>query len=311
MSSEQIISCVESRYPVSIKVADLIREGSDNQVWKLESQSDSHNYFLRISKRDVKADIAFEAAWLELLAKSGIPVAQLVKTTSGMPFGTSSEVGTMTLFREVAGKHLELGKGNFPNKQQISSAAESLASIHRASSGSGVAYPRQRSIFTELSRVEGIKDTLDQQELGNQEFFSAVDEYLGWAKGQDYKSVLIHNDYRVGNLLFEKDKVTAVLDFDWSCMGPAIKDVAHTLAEWSYPDGSDSHNEEVFNVFLDSYNSFAPHPIAKDSALYRWIAFSCLSDTATFVVDRIERGEPKLPRQSYMFSKFRYFRKLV
>lgn len=307
MNAERIISYVNEQYDLSIGSADLLRESSDNQIWKLVSQPDFLGYFFRISKRDIKDDVAFEAAWLEVLAKSEVPVAPLVRTSSGMPFSISPDIGTTTLFIEVLGKHLEFDKNVFPNQRQISSAAGALAAIHRVSTNGDVPYQRQRTIFTELSRVGKIKDTLDLQEPGNAEFLSAVNEYLEWGRKQQFMPVLIHNDYRVGNLLFDSDDVAAVLDFDWSCIGPAIKDVGHALAEWSYPDGADTHNEAVFNAFLDSYNSVALQPIVKGDALYRWIAFSCLSDTATFVVDRIERGQPKLPRQSYMFAKYKHF----
>ena len=307
MNAELIISYVNDQYSLSLSSADLLRESSDNQIWKLLSQPDSTGYFFRISKRDVKDDIAFEVAWMEILARSGVPVAPLVKTSSGMPFSTSPEVGTTTLFVEVPGKHLEFDKNTFPNQQQISSAAKALSDIHRISANVGVPYSRQRTIFTELSRVEKIKDMLDPQEPGTIEFLSAVNDCLEWGKRQQFTPVLIHNDYRVGNLLFEGDEVAAVLDFDWSCVGPAIKDVAHALAEWSYPDGADAYNEAAFDTFLDSYNSVALKPVAKNGSLYRWIAFGCLSDTATFLVDRIEQGQPKLPRQSYMFAKYKHF----
>ena len=272
MNPEQIISYVNDRFPVSANEAELLRESSDNQIWKLKSDQDIRAYFLRISKRDIKDDVAFEATWLEILAQAGIPVPPLVRTKSDTPFDTSLEIGTTTLFEEVHGMHLDFGKEVFPNKQQVSSAARMLSTIHEVSSKKSVTLPRQRTILTELSRVEKIRDTLNPNESGNTEFLSAVDEYLKWANEQKLEPVLIHNDYRVGNLLFEDDQVTAVLDFDWSCIGPAIKDLAHALAEWSYPDGADSHNEDVFQTFLDAYNSASSHPLKRDSMLYRWIA---------------------------------------
>lgn len=310
MSPEQILSYANTEYALQVEGAELVRESSDNQIWKLVSKRSHQGYFLRISKRDLKEDIAFEATWLEVLAKDGVPVAPLVKTYSGEPFSIS-EFGATTLFKEVFGTHLNFDKENFPNKEQIASAAKALARIHQASSSVATALPRQRTIFTELSRVESIKDNLNLDEPGNSEFLSGISDSLAWAKSQQFEPVLIHNDYRIGNLLFEGDEVAAVLDFDWSCMGPAIKDVAHALAEWSYPDGADTHNESVFAAFLDSYNTVAKNPIARNKTLYQWIAFSCISDAATFVVDRIERGQPKLPRQSYMFSKYRHFKGLA
>jgi Ser/Thr protein kinase RdoA (MazF antagonist) len=42
-----------------------------------------------------------------------------------------------------------------------------------------------------------------------------------------HRSVLIHRDYHAGNVLWRRLAVSGVIDWAWSCRGPAAVDVAH------------------------------------------------------------------------------------
>lgn len=194
----------------------------------------------------------------------------------------------------------------------VKSAAEALAKLHNISRQHNVSLPRRRTVFTELERVMVKQKEIEEKVPGGKEFVAEVERILSWGKNQKFTPVLVHNDYRIGNLLFdENEKVAAILDFDWSCIGPAIKDVAHALVEWSFPDGAKQHWQEVFDTFLGSYNRPAEEIIKQDDNLKQWIAFSCLSDTVTYITDRLERGEIKPVTDSFMYQKFQYFAKTL
>jgi thiamine kinase-like enzyme len=102
--------------------------------------------------------------------------------------------------------------------------------------------------------------------------------------------------------------IESLIDFDWSCPGPFIKDVALALVEWSFPDGGIQPREDIIVAFLSAYNKNSPVKIIKDNNLYNWIKFSCLSDTATYFCDRIDSENPKRDiSKSYMYQKYQYF----
>ncbi len=42
-----------------------------------------------------------------------------------------------------------------------------------------------------------------------------------------FDPVFIHRDYQLGNLLWTSDTVSGIVDWAWSCAGPALVDVAH------------------------------------------------------------------------------------
>ncbi|RYZ66945.1 MAG: aminoglycoside phosphotransferase family protein [Proteobacteria bacterium] len=71
---------------------------------------------------------------------------------------------------------------------------------------------------------------------------------------QTKRSRLIHGDFHLGNLLFEKHQITGILDFEWSCAGDPLFD----LCKLRDMDASWTGSQESFNrgygvsVFDDS-----------------------------------------------------------
>jgi len=139
-------------------------------------------------------------------------------------------------------------------------------------------------------------------------FLTTVRSCKKWA--QKYQGVegIIHNDYIPGNVLFKEKTVSGVIDFDWACRGPLIKDLGISLATWSLPDGLDCHWEDVFEAFLEGYNVTWGKKILADTDLYRWICFSCLSDACTFLAD-LPKNERSITdvMQCRRYEKFLYF----
>jgi len=74
----------------------------------------------------------------------------------------------------------------------------------------------------------------------------AMDELIDWLNNNipedDGLRTLAHGDYRIDNMLFEKDRprVAAVLDWELSTTGHPYADVAAVIMQWSMPGGADS-----------------------------------------------------------------------
>lgn len=307
MDKEVIIKNIGSSYNIDIVKLDMLRDGSDNVIWDAMS-SDNNRYAIRISKRDMGDDIAFEAKWIRAVQKEGVLVAPIVLTKHGESHTHFPDGQAVTVFNFLEGKHFSVSIDKPLPRHVVETAAEALATLHGASKRCEVNESRKRTVFSELERVVDHQNLILEKTPGGKEFIVEVRDMLGWGKAQIFDSVLVHNDYRIGNIMFdESDNLLAILDFDWSCIGPAIKDVAHSLAEWSFPDGARNHNEQVFSDFLKSYNQASDAPITRDNILYQWMALSCLSDACTFLIDRLLRGEIKPPSYSYMYKKYQYF----
>lgn len=311
MNEQTLLKFCNEIYGLNATQASVLRDGPDNIIWTLETEN-GKKYVARISKRELGGDIAFEVEWLEVLLADGVPVVPIIETKDKKPFAILPTGKALAVFEFVNGKHLSFGINQPPSLSAVKSAAEALAKLHNASHQHNVSLPRHRTVFTELERVMAKQKYIEEKVPGGKEFIAEVKKILTWGKSQKFTPVLIHNDYRIGNLLFdENEKVAAILDFDWSCNGPAIKDVAHALVEWSFPDGAKQHWQEVFDTFLDSYNLHAKETVKHDDNFKNWILFSCLSDTATYITDRLERGEIKPVAGSFMYQKFQYFTKTL
>lgn len=308
MIVKNISQKIEEAYNLKAKSIYLMREGPDNKVYGVTTVNEK--YALRISKRDVNKDILFEISWLNYLSKRDIPVVEIIKTKNNELFFLLNN-SVAVLFKFAKGHSMEVKPNKKPNLRKIKEAARELAKIHNFSYKQSMNIPRKRNIFTEINRALEVEDKFIKFSEGGKKFVAQLKFYKKWAEENADNDYLIHNDFRPGNVFYQGNKVSAILDFDWSCKGPATKDVAHALAEWSFPDGAKMHWQDVFDTFLKSYNQGAKNKIKLDNYLYHWICFSCLSDTATYFADLANKNIYKKITSSFMYQKFLYFKKLI
>ncbi len=306
-----IVDSIKEHYPVNnLDKISLLRSGPDNDIFLVsDSKNGRPRFVVRVSKRKLDpSDIVFETAWLTQLSRKGIPVPKIVPTNQGDNFYNDGRQ-IYTAFEYLTGDQIKISPDMKPDLAIVGEAAKTLAQIHNVSYNSDLNLIKKRNIFTEIDRILLHQDKFIQKLPQGKFFIETLSSYKNWAKdnlGNNF--VLVHNDYRSNNLLFKKGKVLAVLDFDWACLGPAIKDVAHSLVEWSFPDGAQEVWQDVFDTFFDAYNQFANHPISKNADLFRWIRFVCLSDVANYIADLAEEGVYQDITYSYMYRKFLYFK---
>ena len=305
-NTDDLKKLIEKEYKFKGVQLTFLRESSDNIVYYVDFKLE-HMGVLRLSKRDVSQDILFELKWIDALSKSPVPVAPIIRTNNGkLYFQIEKTVGVV--FEFMKGFHLDLSNKSKIDVKYIKEGAKALAKLHNISSAIAINIPRKRNIFTELNRILVIKKEFEDRFGGGKEFTKLIEEYITWAKSQTYKPVLINNDYRIGNVIFKNNGIEAIIDFDWACIGPAQKDLALALVEWSYVDKTDNGpNKKIFETFLSEYNKIAKVKFTKNETLFKWICFSCLSDTSTYLIDRINQEKPNKVTDSYMYQKHLYF----
>lgn len=308
MIDNEIIKKIKNKYLLNIKNISLIRESPDNKVFLIKT--DKEKFVLRINKRDVRSDILFETTWLNYLKKHDVPVVKIKNTADEKSFVINNQ-SVIVLFEFAQGEHIKIGVEKKPNLEKVKNAAYELAKIHNVSCNVNINIPRKRNILTEIDRTLEIEDKFLKFSPGGDRFIQELKFYQQWAKQNISDKYLIHNDYRPLNIFFDGNKVNAIIDFDWSCQGPAIKDLAHTLCEWSFPDGAKNHWPDVFSALLTSYNKIAKNKVKLDNNLYHWICFSALSDAATHFTDLANENIFKRIASSYMYQKFLYFKEFI
>lgn len=293
---------------LEIEPRDLIRESSDNQVYIIGKDNKK---VIRLSKKLSVEDVQFEYEAIQHLAKNNFPVAKWIETKNNNFYSSSDEVGVAVMFDFLKGYHAQVNKDSLPTKEQAHTAGNILGKLAKIGQTFQPSSPRSRNIFVELERVLQNEDIFKRDFKGRKEFVEQVKTSLAFAQEQKTSTGLIHNDYNPGNVFFKTDTlINGVIDFDWSCIGPSIKDLAHGVVEWSFPDGAKESNFEIFDTFIEGYNTTAENKIAKGKELYSWIMFAVLSAAATYFCDRLSDLEQKKDvNYSYMYNKYLFFSK--
>ncbi len=286
----------------------LVRESMDNAVFVVGKKDKK---ILRISKRLPIEDIKFEYEAIVYLSKNGLPVANWLLTRSG-DFYTLVDGSVAVMFEFINGHHVLIDKDHFPTSVQVFNAGRELGLMSNVAEKFKPSFSRKRDVLTEFNRVISVSNTFIKNFEGGKEFTVQVEEAIKFGKNQKEVIGLLHNDYRSGNVFFNsKDSVRGIIDFDWSCMGPVVKDLALAVVEWSFPDGRTEPNWELFDAFLAGYNSTAKNKYKKGALLYSWIKFATLSDACTYFCDLAnDTGLTKKVIKSYMYMKYLFFSNL-
>ncbi len=287
----------------------LLRESADNRVFVV-GQKDKK--IIRISKRLPIDDITFEYEAISHLSKAGLLVPSWLLTKSGN-FYTLINGAVVVVFDFLEGYHIQVDKDNLPTIDQAFSAGRGLGLMSNAAVGFAPTTSRNRNVYSELERALSLSDIIINDFEGGKEFIEQVKLAVAFGRGKNEIEGFIHNDYRPGNVFFKDDnELSGIIDFDWSCNGPIIKDLALAVVEWSFPDGRDEVDFMIFDSFLDGYNSVAQRKLEKGEELYSWIKFSTLSDASTYFCDlATDPDSIKRTIKSYMYRKYRYFSNLL
>jgi|GEM_PF-788306 Ser/Thr protein kinase RdoA (MazF antagonist) len=292
-----------------VSIASL-RDSSDNLVFSVSSAK--NKYIARFSKKTTAKDILFELEFVSSLRKNDFPSPEIIPTISQNKFCLYGNIFVCVLFRFYEGIVIDKNTQNIINYTRL--AGENLGILHTISEKIKIKTPRKRNIITELERAIEKKDIFTSEFNDGNLFIEKIKWAINFSKkeGNNSPGGIIHNDYRMHNLIFTNSPmIEVVLDFDWSCPGPFIKDVALALVEWSFPDGDEQPNLDILKSFLDAYNKTCPAKIFLDEKMYDWIKFSCLSDASTYFCDRINNKNLKKDiRKSYMYQKYKYFNQL-
>lgn len=306
MNKDRLPIEILSHYGIRSPKIELLRETEYNAVYLVHHIPKK---VLRVGYRTRPEDILFELDVIAFLNSAGVPVAMWNRTADNKPFVAIPGSWTAVLFDYISGFHPLADVKHLPNRNETYAAGKMLALIHTAGKKFGTTARRKRTVHSELERAIEAKNIFTEQYEGGREFISEVQSSLLFAQQYQYSPTIVHNDYRVHNVFFSSDShIHAVIDFDWSCRGPAIKDVAHAALEWSFPDGRSKPDTVLLKTFLSGYNSVARDVVVYDQKFIDWIKFSALSDAATYFCDRFDaEGLKKKISRSHMYQKFRYF----
>ena len=263
-----------------------VYHGPDNELFLLISDDNKKYIFRHSLRKKTTQDRHFEQAFSQFLYDHNIPVRLILKT------------GENTLLSYCEGKNV---KPSELTTDMAFNGGKILALFHKVSKEFNKEILPKRNVADELNRALNIKEKIINKYTDGEIFIKQIQDIL---LNIPESNMIIHNDFRVQNVLFDKKNISAILDFDWACIGNPIKDLGHAMVEWSYPDGG-AFNINIFKAFFEGYKSVA-HNIDINQLKY-WIAFSCLSDTATYLADTIDDKPHSDKILSWMYGKYLFF----
>lgn len=250
--------------------------GTNNQIWHAQT-TDGKLYVLRlVPDLTQQARLVFEAALLSALSKEHLPfrLPLPIPTHSGEQVATLSH-GAETLAFALLSPFLPGGLPNHDDPALASSAGAALAALDHALAAlqQKAECPEYVSTFTyegllhrdavmpdPVAAVERlpISRTSSQQ---IQSMLASAQE-----KSEDlYEHLpqqLVHRDYDPSNILMEDQRVTAILDFEFTGIDLRIMDLCVALSWWPCNLLGSGKEWAVIDAFAMAYG--ADFPLSKE-----------------------------------------------
>jgi homoserine kinase type II len=166
------------------------------------------------------------------------------------------------------------------NQRQIVATGTMLGKMHRVVSGWETAPSNMRSLGwpERVSQLKSEWRVLIDSGAQGKALVDCLHGHLAqWdAPIEDGPRIVVHNDFRAQNLLFQGDTVSGILDLDEVCLGFRIFDVAYSLAFFQAVVADRPLNESEMLAFLQGYHQIFPFDTPELSNLSCWLGLALL-----------------------------------
>lgn len=316
MSQNNLIKNLISRFNIAEPInIDYEMINIDNNLYFLTA-GDGKKYVLRKGKRTEVKDSDFEYRVISALVEDNFPTPKLIKTKEEKNYERDDNGWPVFAFEFINGKQYEY-------KEMTANLAfaggKLLADFHRSclQKDASIGTNTKRNIYTEFELFMSLSEDKFADVYGYKALVNILNKYKNkseeWISVNQDKCGVIHSDYGPQNLIFT-NAGPYLIDLDWACQGPWLKDVGQMIALWSSSNQGISDNQVLIDALLDGYNSVGTFKIEKDDDLLFWIKFSCLSDACTFFIGYTEGRFPdfslKNINQCHGYKRFELFEKL-
>ena len=238
--------------------------GASRTTWAFDAVTDErHALILRTGPPDdVHASMELEAAVQQRAAAAGAPVPQIVTADNsaaalGNPYLICNAIAGETIVRRIYRTLDDAGRDRL-----LRQCAQALADIHRADwTDLGL---------TESDQLSEWRDRLDEMRDTTATFEWAF-RWLAANRPPSSPHVLVHGDFRMGNLIVDENGLAAVLDWELVYTGEVYEDLAwFCIRAWRFSAPEDLGAGGLGSVesFLSAYESAAGTELDRD--VFRW-----------------------------------------
>ncbi|ORB61922.1 phosphotransferase family protein [Mycolicibacterium tusciae] len=238
--------------------------GASRTTWAFDAVTDERRpLILRTGPPDdVHASMELEAAVQQRAAAAGAPVPHIVAADNspealGNPYLICNAIAGETIVRRIYRTLDDAGRDRL-----LHQCAQALAAIHRADTDvPGLAG------FDDLAEW---RDRLDEMKDTTATFEWAF-RWLAANRPAPTRQVLVHGDFRMGNLIVDANGLAAVLDWELVHTGEVYEDLAwFCIRAWRFgaPEDMGAGGLGSVESFLSAYESAAETELDRD--VFRW-----------------------------------------
>jgi aminoglycoside phosphotransferase (APT) family kinase protein len=250
--------------------------GASRTTWAFDAimREQRRSLILRIGPPDdVHAGMELEARSQAAAAAAGAPVPHILVADDspaalGNPFLICDEIKGETIVRRIQ-RQLDGADGQPGRARLLRQCAQALAAIHRADADdSGLTQEDQLVEWRE--RLDAMGDTTATFEWGFR--------WLAARRPQPSAAVLVHGDYRMGNLIVDGSDLAAVLDWELVHVGEAYEDLAwFCIRAWRFgaPAGLGAGGLGSIESFLIAYEEASGTTVDR-VAFHWWLVLATL-----------------------------------
>ena len=120
-----------------------------------------------------------------------------------------------------------------------------------------------------LARNLGDPDAIDEHCNNIALFLRESTNELDWDARSDFETGLIHGDWHSGNLIFQEEKLAAVIDLEFAGDGCYLEDLAYAMSNLCVRTNTDEEMlEQRADILLSCYQKYRTLSPSEEKALY-------------------------------------------
>jgi aminoglycoside phosphotransferase (APT) family kinase protein len=254
---------------VAVENLRALTGGASRSTWAFDAVTggDRRALILRIGPPDdVHAGMELEARVQAAAAAAGTPVPAVLTADDsvaalGNPFLICEEIRGETIVRRIQRQLDEADPVN-GRRRLLRQCAQAVAAIHRADS-SDPSLAREDPVTQWRERLDAMGDTTAT--------FEWAFRWLAAHRPPPAPAVLVHGDYRMGNLIVDGSDLAAVLDWELVHVGAAPEDLAwFCVRAWRFgaPASQGAGGLGSIESFLRAYEEAGGTTV--DRMAFRW-----------------------------------------
>jgi len=199
------------------EVTDLVRltGGASRETWRADVDGVTH--VVQRQRPGAAHDMAVEAAILSAAAAEGVPVPPLVAHVVDAA-GVSSLVTRFVAGETIARKILRDDRFTTTRERLAGDLGRALARVHRI---------RRDSVpgLTPVDPLETYRQRLDELGQPHPAFELAFRWLERHRPDATSEPVVVHGDYRLGNVIVDEQGLAAVIDWELAHLGDPVEDL--------------------------------------------------------------------------------------